>query len=570
MDLRNSTAQVMSPTGSSPVSRSMARQAPTLSPYWALWLVESTKTFHHGSLVSVGMTPTWACQMLHSGSTLTSRMRLAQAMLCVLWGGHSAVGSHIPSAGAPGEARAAGCIACGVRVWYTAHGRLGSVSDGARMGAGRSQEETPSLELPLLASLIVLGLLLAVQAFFTASEIGYLAVSKTRAAQLRASDARGAKMLYSLAQRPTLVLSTMLIGITSCVYVIEVLATVAADRALPPEVAHYVALLGTAIVVLILAEVTPIVYAIQNPERVALRSAPLLWVLTRMLWVVVVVLRAIALGVSWVLSGGRHELDPSMTEAEIKEMADIGQEQGVLEEEERRMLHGVFRFTDAVVGQVMVPRPDMVCVAAQETVGTALRRIVEENHTRLPVYEGDIDKIVGILYAKDLLPYIRQGKMDTPSGQVVREAPRIPESSRVREVLRELQHQRRAMAIVVDEYGGVAGLVTLEDLLEEIVGEIEDEFDAEEALVREVAPGEYLCEARASIQELNDALDVDVEEAGYDTVGGLVYDLLGHIPEPGESCEHGGLELTVEQVENRRIAKVRIARVGQEGDADEA
>ncbi|MFQ5810007.1 MAG: hemolysin family protein [Armatimonadota bacterium] len=417
------------------------------------------------------------------------------------------------------------------------------------------------MELPLYASLAALGLLLVVQAFFTASEIGYLAVSKTRAAQLRAADARGSEVLYCLAERPTLVLSTILVGITSCVYVIEALATLAAERTLPPEVAHYVALFGTAVIVLVLAEVTPILYAIQNPERVALRGAPVLWVLTRVLWVVVAPLTAIARGVSWVLSGGRHERDPSMTEAEIKEMVDMGEEQGVLEEEERRMLYGVFRFTDALVGQVMVARTDMVCVEAREPVGKALRTIVEEGFTRLPVYSGDVDQIVGILYAKDLISHIRQGRMDTPAGEAVREAPRIPESSRVQDALRQLQRQRRAMAIVADEYGGVAGLVTLEDLLEEIVGEIEDEFDEEEALVRETGPGEYVCDARTTVPELNEALGIELEETGHDTVGGLVYELLGHIPEPGESCRHEGLELTVEQVENRRIAKVRIVRL---------
>jgi putative hemolysin len=426
------------------------------------------------------------------------------------------------------------------------------------------------LELPLYLSLGILGLLLAVQAFFTASEIGYLAVGRTRAAQLRASDERGAELLYSLTQRPTIVLSTILVGITTCVYVIEALATLAAEQALPPEIAHWVALFGTAVAVLILAEMTPIVFAIQNPAKVALRAAPVLWALTRVLWLLVVGLTAIAKGMSWLMGGWRHEPDPAMTEADIREMVDMGEEQGTLEVEERRMLHGVFRFADALVGQVMVPRIDMVCVEASQTVGEALRMIVAEGHSRLPVYEDDIDNVIGLLYAKDLLSHVRRGQMDTPAGHVVREAPRIPESSRVQDLLRQLQRQRRVMAIVVDEYGGVAGLVTLEDLLEELVGEIQDEHDSEEAVVREIAAGEYLCDARATIQELNEALDVALDDTGYDTVGGLVYELLGHIPKPGETCRHNGLELTVEQVENRRIAKVRIVRLPEASDADES
>lgn len=413
------------------------------------------------------------------------------------------------------------------------------------------------MELPLAAGLGILGALLVAQGFLAASEIGYLAVSKAEAANWREAGARSAGILYKLLDSPTLVLSAILVGITACQYSSETLATVLAEAQLPAAYAYYVAFFGVAVIWLILAEITPILFAIQNPRRTALLGAAPLRLLTLVLWPVIMVMRGLAEGATWVLSGGKRGA-PSMTEEDLKDMIELGQQEGTLEEAERRMLRGVFHFSDAVAAQVMVPRVDMACVEADEPLSQALVLLVESRHSRLPVYEEHIDNIVGILYAKDLLPYIRRGQMDAPARQVVRRALMVPESQKVSTLLRELQRIQRLMAIVVDEYGGVAGLVTVEDLLEEIVGEIMDEYDVKGAHVIEVGSREYLCDGSASIYELNRHLRRRMPPAEFESVSGLVYYSLGRVPREGDTCEYRGLRLTVEKVDDRRVAQVRI------------
>ncbi|MFQ6097457.1 MAG: hemolysin family protein [Armatimonadota bacterium] len=415
------------------------------------------------------------------------------------------------------------------------------------------------MELPLAAGLA--SVLLLASAFLSASEIGYLAISKARAAQLRETGGRSARVLHGLAQNPTLVLSAILAGITACAYSIETIATLVAERhaedGIDPALAHSIAVFGTAIVWLLLAEVTPVLYAIQNPERVALAAAVPLWLWSRLLWVIVVPFTLAAHAASWLMRGGKPRGDPTMTEDEVKKMIELGEEHGSLEADEKRMLHGVFQFADATVKDVMVPRVDMVCVEAEDTVEDALRTMVTEKHSRLPVYEDTIDHVIGILYAKDLIPCVRRGELDVPSKSLVRPPVLVPETTPVRTLLRDLQRQHRLMAVAVDEYGGVAGLVTIEDIIEEIVGEILDESDVDESRVREIGHLEYLCDGAASLHELNQFLDVPIPEDEYDSVGGLIYGLLGRVPEQGEACRYGHLRLTVEKVENRRIEKVR-------------
>lgn len=428
------------------------------------------------------------------------------------------------------------------------------------------------MELPLAAGLGVLAALLVVQAFLAASEIGYLAVSKAQAAQLRAAGRRTAGTLYRLLDNPTLVLSVILVGITTCAYVAETLATLLADEhlgryGLPPSQTHAIAFLAVAAIWLLSAEVVPILFAIQDTERMALIAAAPLRGLSVLLWPVVMLLTVAAQVVTWALNGFKRESAPSLTEEHLKEMIELTEEHGALEAEERRMLHGVFHFADALVDQVMVPRVDMVCVEADDPIGEALRVMMAEKHSRLPVYEDSIDNIVGILYAKDLLPFVRRGEMQAPAKRHVRPPIWVPDTKPVRALLKDLQRQHRLMAIVVDEYGGVAGLVTIEDLVEEIVGEILDESDVDESRVREIGEHEFLCDGAASLHELNQFLDGAVPEEEYDSVGGLVYGLLGRVPEEGEACRYLHLRLTVEKVESRRIEKVRVVESGNTGAA---
>src|SRR5205807_366856 len=218
--------------------------------------------------------------------------------------------------------------------------------------------------------------------------------------------------------------------------------------------------------------------------------------------------------------------------------------------------HSIIEFGDTVVREVMVPRPDMVAVEARATVSDVMELIISAGYSRIPVYEQGIDDVAGIVYAKDLMRASREGHATDPVRQLCRPAHFVPETKRVAELMREMQGEKFHMAIAVDEYGGTAGLVTLEDLIEELVGEIVDEYDVEEPLVEPLPGGDVRVNARMPIDELNDLLHSDLPEGDWDTVGGLVYNLLGHVPTEGEVAEYDGHRLRAEKVQGRRIGRV--------------
>jgi CBS domain containing-hemolysin-like protein len=242
-------------------------------------------------------------------------------------------------------------------------------------------------------------------------------------------------------------------------------------------------------------------------------------------------------------------------------MADVAADEQEIEREERRLIHSIFEFGDTVTHEVMRPRPDMVAIDANESIEAAISRAIEGGFSRLPCYEDDTDNIIGIVYLKDLVHRARAGEGEQPVRVTVREAVFVPESKRVAELLREMRTQKFHMAIVVDEHGGTAGLVTLEDLLEEIVGEIVDEYDKEEPGVEPLPGGGIRTPGRTPIDDVNEALGSELPDTDWDTVGGLVFNLLGHVPEPGETVRCQGLEFRTERVEGRRIAMIAIVPV---------
>jgi CBS domain containing-hemolysin-like protein len=209
----------------------------------------------------------------------------------------------------------------------------------------------------------------------------------------------------------------------------------------------------------------------------------------------------------------------------------------------------------------MVPRIDIVAVADSSTVRDVLDRIVESGHSRIPIYEGTIDNITGVAYAKDLLKFLRDGTQTAPVKPLAREASYVPETKKVDELLHEMQQRHVHLAVVVDEYGGTAGLITIEDLIEEIVGEIQDEYDVEEAMIEEVSDQEALFDARVSIRDVNDTLDLDIEDEDFDTLGGLLYHELGKVPNVGDEVQVDGAVVTVLTTTGRRVRKVRVTKV---------
>jgi CBS domain containing-hemolysin-like protein len=319
-----------------------------------------------------------------------------------------------------------------------------------------------------------------------------------------------------------------------------------------------VAIIAMVFLLSVFGEVLPMTVAVEHPERVSA------WVTRPVAWLSLVLAPVrVALGgltaLTLRLVGSERKGQPELTEEELRTLVDVGAREGVVERTEREMIHGVFELENTLVRELMVPRPDMFCLDVATAPGRILELLRDQLHSRVPVYEGSVDQIIGVLYTKDLLPYLR----GLPGEFVLRSHLHppyfVPESKRADALLREFQAKKLHLAIVVDEYGGTAGLVSLEDLLEELVGEIRDEFDEEERLIQSVGEREYRVSGRLPIHELGAVTGLQVPNDAYDTVGGWVLDLFGRVPNKGERKATSEAVVTVEKVERTRVLEVLVA-----------
>ena len=331
--------------------------------------------------------------------------------------------------------------------------------------------------------------------------------------------------------------------------------------------------LVAATIIMLLAQLLPRAWTVGREERVALRLARPVRVLTFVLSPFTAVMRRI--GHSAVPKGASEE-SIFLSEDGLRFLMNVTEEETVIEEDEKELIASVFEFGDKLVREVMVPRIDVSSVSADMPMLDALDVILKAGHSRIPVYNDSVDNVVGVLYAKDLLRYLRDGRTDVPLSKILRPAYFVPESKKLDELLGELQQRKVHIAIVVDEYGGTAGIVTIEDLLEEIVGEIQDEYDAEEPTVEEVAADEFLFDARVSLDEVNKLLGVELPAEGGDTLGGFIYSQLGKVPAVGDVIEHDRVKIEVLSVSGRRIKQVRASAMksaranGRAGEAEQA
>jgi CBS domain containing-hemolysin-like protein len=256
--------------------------------------------------------------------------------------------------------------------------------------------------------------------------------------------------------------------------------------------------------------------------------------------------------------GGRTAPVPAVTEEEMKAMVEAGVEEGAIEQEEQKLIHSIFEFADTTVREVMVPRVDMVCVEASMSMEEILEVFAEKKFSRMPVYDETVDNVVGVIHIKNILNFWRRQITDMKAMEFVVFPHFVPETKKVIELLEEFRHKQLHMAIVVDEYGGTAGLVTMEDLIEEIVGEIEDEHHRPAPPIRQLEDGSYVADARVEVDHLNEMLSLDLPKGEFETVGGLLYHRLGKIPARGEQMELGGVRITVLDGDARRIRRVKV------------
>ncbi len=429
--------------------------------------------------------------------------------------------------------------------------------------------------------IIALFVLVFLHAFFAAAEVAIVSIRKSRLSQLIEEGHRSAQLVANLAEDATRLLATTqlalkLLGFLAIALAASVYGTPLTNWLtglnLPwsTSLSHAIAIGGIslvlALIVLIFGELIPKELLAQHPE-------PFVFWAAYPVRAVAIVASPLARGVvtiSRLLTGQwedeiGHSSLPFITEEEIKTLVDAGEERGVIEEEEKEMIYSIFEFGDTLAREVMVPRIDMVAIEVNTSVMDALDVIIQAGHSRIPVYEETIDNIVGMLYAKDLLQYWRSGIENLKLRDILRDVYYIPETKKVDELLQELQQRKVHIAIVVDEYGGTAGLVTIEDILEEIVGEIQDEYDSEEAFMEVVSDDEVIFNGRMDLDDVNRIMDLDLPTDSSDTLGGLVYSSLGRMPVVGDKVRIQNVEITVLSVVGRRIKKVKIVRFPGEG-----
>jgi CBS domain containing-hemolysin-like protein len=409
---------------------------------------------------------------------------------------------------------------------------------------------------------LLVGMLIAlvVAAASAAAETALTSINRIRIRNLAEEGDRKARRIRRALERPDQFLSTILVVSNLSVITASTLATVIAVN-LNFSFAEVISTILLSLIVLIFCEITPKTWAVQAPERAARLLIGPLEVVSSVLRPVVIGLTTLTSGMLRVLGVEARAHGPFMTEDELRLLVEVGEEEGVLEEEEREMIHNVFDLADTSAREVMAPRIDMVTVEADDTIDRAVQLITQGGFSRIPVFDDSINDIIGVLYAKDLLRAIASG----PRPETVRQLPLrsayfVPETKRLDDLLHEMQKQRVHMAIVVDEYGAVAGLVTIEDVVEEIFGDIKDEYDKEEQIFERVSDTEFLVDAKISVDELNELIDADLPAEEYDTLGGFVYAELDKIPTVGDMVTHDDLTITVLASKGRRVTKVKIVR----------
>ncbi len=313
-------------------------------------------------------------------------------------------------------------------------------------------------------------------------------------------------------------------------------------------------------IVLLLVQFLGRVFAVSRPENVALTFVRPVEVLNRILFPILLPLNALERALRRML-GVVHGMTPADAEDRLRHLVEGNAD---LEEDEREMIASVIELGEQPVREIMIPRIDIVAAPDLATVRDVLDRIIESGHSRIPIFDETIDNIIGVVYAKDLLRHLREGAQDAPVKPLAREPSYVPETKKVDELLHEMQQKRVHLAVVVDEYGGTAGLISIEDLIEEIVGEIQDEYDVEEAMIEEVSDSEAVFDARVSIRDVNDTLDLDIDDEDFDTLGGLLYHELGKVPDAGDEVRVDGAVVTVLTTTGRRVRKVRVTKVPSE------
>jgi putative hemolysin len=394
-------------------------------------------------------------------------------------------------------------------------------------------------------------------AFFSSCEVALISITRAKVRTLVNEDKPGSKALAALKESPEHLLITILIGNNIVNVGAAALATAIAIQ-LFGDIGVGIATGFVVIVLLFFGEIGPKIYAARASDSFALTVAPAILLLSRIFTPVIWLVSRVSpkFGIS------KETAEPAVTEEEIKEWIDVGKEEGTIEQGEQEMLYSVLEFADTTAREIMTPRVNVILMEDSVTFEEAIRIFHETGFSRIPVYHDQIDNIIGILNVKDVFSAMVPHRKDSTIKEIMYDPMFVPETKKIDDLLKELQVHRVQMAIVIDEYSSFVGIVTVEDILEEIVGDIMDEFDKEEPEVQNISEGVYVVDAQMWVEDINERMKIGLPlNESYETIGGLIIDRLGHIPlHPGEKVEinDGTITLVVMQMHGRRIVKVKI------------
>jgi len=426
--------------------------------------------------------------------------------------------------------------------------------------------------LEAVMAIVLYVVCIATIAFVASVEVALASTSHTRIRHLLDDGDSSARLVDQLLSEPARFLSTLMLG-KSGAYVIAGAAIVRLGALRGWSGSGILLALFLGWFLLVIVQILGRALTLRNPLQVAL-------VLGRYVAIFVSLLLPLSAILRFVGARARNDSEEAsaesifLSEDGLRFLLHVGEGEGMIEEDEKQMIAGIFEFGDTTAREVMVPRLDVIAIGVELPIVESLPVILSSGHSRIPVYQGNIDNIVGLLYAKDLLRCFLDDRPDTPLSEILRPAYFVPQSKKLDDLLHEMQSRQVHMAIIVDEYGGTAGIVTIEDMIEEIVGDIRDEYDSEEPLIQTVSANNHLFNGRISLDEVSEVIGVDLSEIydNVDTLGGFIYSQLGRVPEQGERLEIGDWRFTVLDVNSRRIEQVRAERIKRppRRNADEA
>ena len=393
-------------------------------------------------------------------------------------------------------------------------------------------------------------------AFFSSSEVAIISITRAKVRTLVNEGIKGAKVLAALKESPHRVLTTILVG-NNIVNTLAAAIATAVTVSIFGDIGVGIATGMVVIILLVFGEIGPKIYATRHTEHLALSVATPILYLSKFLSPIIWGIEKITGNFGAPSAIG----EPTVTEEEIKEWIEVGKEEGTIEQEEREMLYSVLEFGDTNAREIMTPRVDVALIEDTRTLDEAMQVFNETGFSRLPVYHDSVDNIIGILNIKDVFSTAFSLKKNIPIRELMYDPYFVPETKKIDDLLKELQLRKVQIAIVLDEYGSFIGILTVEDILEELVGDILDEFDREEPEIQKIGEGIFLVDAKLWVEDLNEELDIDLPvHESYETIGGLLIERLGHIPHPGETVHltETHITLVVMQMLSRRIVKVKL------------